>query len=94
MLFRIRIDRQVEVHLNVELGFQSGRLADLIQLLAQADVVIIDLKTDRSMYHLGMPERFAEVTFLAMSQRHKGRVLGKLSATGITFRERREASGE
>jgi hypothetical protein len=84
----------VEVHLYVELGFESGRLADLVQLLAHFEVTIKDLKTDRSMYHLGMPERSAEITFLVASLRHKGRVLGKLAAKGFTFRERTVATDE
>jgi hypothetical protein len=85
--FRIRVDRQVEVHLYVELGFQSGRLADLIQFLAHSDVKITDLKTDRSMYHLGMPERFAEVTFLVTSLRDKSGIVKELSAKGFVVRE-------
>ena len=92
--FGLRFERQVEVHLYVELGFESGRLADLVQLLAHSDVTITDLKTDRSMYHLGMPERFAEVTFWAAGPRHKDRVLGKLAAMGFTFRERTVARDE
>jgi (p)ppGpp synthase/HD superfamily hydrolase len=92
--FRLRFEREIDVHLYVELGFQSGRLADLVQLLAHSEVTIKDLKTDRSMYHLGMPERSAEVTFLVASLRHKERVLGKLAAMGFTFRERTVASDE
>ena len=92
--FRLRFERQVEVHLYVELGFESRRLADLVQLLAHSDVTITDLKTDRSMYHLGMPERFAEVTFLAAGPRHNDRVLGKLAAMGFAFRERTVARDE
>jgi hypothetical protein len=45
--FRIRIDRQVEVHLHVELGFESGRLADLVELLAHSRILITDLKPNR-----------------------------------------------
>lgn len=85
--FRIRCIREVEVHLVVELGFQSGRLADLVQLLAQSDVTITDLETDRSLYHLGMPERSAEVSFLVASLRHKNRVLRELQAKGFAIRE-------
>jgi len=85
--FRLRIERQIEVHVAVELGFQSGRLADLVQLLAQSNVTITDLETDRSLYHLGMPERSAEVTFLVTSLRHKNGVLGELSARGFAIRE-------
>ncbi len=92
--FRVRVERQVEVLLYVELGFHHGRLADLVQLLAQSDVSITDLKPDRSLYHVGMPERSAEVTFLVASQRHRDRVSGRLAAAEFTFRERREASGE
>jgi len=85
--FRIRIERQVAVHLYVELGFQHGRLTDLVQLLAESGVTITGLNPDRSLYHVGMPERSTEVTFLATSPRHKDRVLGKLAAKGFTFRE-------
>lgn len=92
--FRIRVERQVEVHLYVELGFHHGRLADLVQLLAESDVTITDLKPDRSLYHVGMPERSTEVTFLATSLKDKDRVLGKLAAKGLTYRERRGGSGE
>jgi hypothetical protein len=63
--FRIRCVREIEVHLVVELGFQHGRLADLIQLLAESGVTISGLKPDRSLYHVAMPERSAEVTFLS-----------------------------
>jgi hypothetical protein len=85
--FRLRFERQVEVHLYVELGFESGRLADLVQLLAHSDVTITDLKTDRSMYHLGMPERSTEVTFLVRSLKQKSSVLQELSTQGFAIRE-------
>jgi hypothetical protein len=85
--FRIQVVRQIEVRLHVELAMQSGRLVDLIQLLAHAGAVIADLKTDRSMDHLAMPERSAEVIFLVSSWRHKNAVLNKLSAKGFTSRE-------
>jgi hypothetical protein len=45
--FRIHIERQVAVHLYVELGFQHGRLADLVQILAESGVTITDLQPDR-----------------------------------------------
>jgi hypothetical protein len=85
--FRLRIERQVQVNLYVELGFQSGQLAALVQLLAHSDAVITDLKTDRSMYHLGMPERSAEVMFLVRDRRQKDGVLRELSANGFVVRE-------
>lgn len=85
--FRIRCVREIEVNLAVELGFQSGRLADLVQLLAQSNVTITDLETDRSLYYLGMPERSTAVTFLVTSLKHKDRVLGKLAAKGFAIRE-------
>jgi (p)ppGpp synthase/HD superfamily hydrolase len=85
--FRIRTERQIEVHLYVELGFQSGRLADLVQLLAKSDARITDLIPDRSLYHLGMPERSAEVTFLVTSLEHKNGVLRELSTKGFVTRE-------
>jgi (p)ppGpp synthase/HD superfamily hydrolase len=85
--FRIRCVREIEVRLYVELGFQHGRLADLIQLLAESGVSITGLKPDRSLYHVGMPERSTEVTFLVTSVRHKHRVLSELSAKGFAIRE-------
>jgi hypothetical protein len=85
--FRIRIERQLQVSLYVGLGFQHRRLADLVQLLAESDVTITVLNLDRSLYHIGMPERSTEVTFLATNQKQKDRVLGKLAAKGFTFRE-------
>jgi hypothetical protein len=85
--FRLRIERQIEVHLAVALGFQHGRLADLIQLLAEARVTITGLEPDRSLYHLGMPERSTEVTFLVTSLRHKNSALRGLSAKGFAIRE-------
>ena len=85
--FRIRCVREVEVHLAVELGFLHGRLADLIQLLAESGVTITGLKPDRSLYHVGMPERSSEVTFLVTSLRHKNLVLRELSARGFPIRE-------
>ena len=85
--FRIRIERQVTVHLDVELGFESGRLADLVQLLARSGTTITDLLADRSMYHLGMPERSTEVTFLAKNSRHRREILRNLSEHGFRVRE-------
>jgi (p)ppGpp synthase/HD superfamily hydrolase len=85
--FRICYERQIEVHLHVELGFKSGRLADLVQLLARSKVTITDLEPDRSLYHVGMPERSTEVTFLVKTTGHKAEVLGELSAKGFTIRE-------
>jgi hypothetical protein len=85
--FRICVERQVEVRLYVELGFKSGRLADLVQLLAHSNVMITDLKPDQSLYHLGMPEKFAEVTFLVTSLRGKSGVLREFAAKGFVVRE-------
>jgi hypothetical protein len=85
--FRIHCVREIEVHLYVDLGFQTGRLADLVQLLARSKVTITDLEPDRSLYHVGMPERSAEVTFLATRARDKNAVLRELSARGFDCRE-------
>jgi (p)ppGpp synthase/HD superfamily hydrolase len=85
--FRIRIERQIEVHIYVELGFKSGRLADLVQLLARSKVTITDLEPDRSLYHVGMPERSTEVTFLVKTASHKVEVLRELSSKGFVIRE-------
>ena len=85
--FRIRVECQVEVHLYVELGFQAGRLADLVQLLARSHAVITDLEPDRSLYHVGMPERSTEVTFLVKTASRKVEVLRELSSKGFAIRE-------
>ena len=85
--FRIRAENQSQVRLHVELGFQGGRLADLIQLLARSQAVITDLEPDRSLYNLGMPERWAEVTFLAKSGTHKKEILLNLSESGFRVHE-------
>jgi hypothetical protein len=85
--FRIRAERQIEVRLHVELGFQSGRLADLIQVLARSDTVITDLEPDRSLYHVGMPERSTEVTFLVKTASRKVEVLRELLSKGFAIRE-------
>jgi (p)ppGpp synthase/HD superfamily hydrolase len=85
--FRNRVEQLVEVHIHVELGFQSGRLADLVQLLARSRVTITDLEPDRSLYHVGMPERFAEVSFLVKTARHKAEILRELAANGFVVRE-------
>jgi hypothetical protein len=92
--FRFRVERQIAVCLHVDLGFQHGRLADLVQRLAHSDVLITDLKTDRSMYHLGMPERSAEVRFLVKSLRHKESVLEKLADKGFTIWDRTMTGGD
>jgi hypothetical protein len=85
--FEICMERSIEVHLHVQLGFQSGRLADLVQLLAKSRVLITDLDTDRSLYHLGIPESFAEIAFLVKSRKRKDEVLKELNARGFVVRE-------
>ena len=85
--FRKRTKHRVEVRLHVNLGFQHGRLADLVLSLARSKVAITDLKPDRSLYHVGMPERFTEVTFLVNSARHKAEVLTGLAAEGFQVHE-------
>jgi hypothetical protein len=77
--FRIRIERQVAVHLTVDLGFHYGRLADLVQLLVGSDVTITGLRPDRLLYHVGMPERLTEATFLVTIPRHKAEILARIS---------------
>jgi hypothetical protein len=84
---RFRAEQQIEVHLHVGLGFQSGRLADLVQLLARSHAVITDLEPDRSLYHVGMPERFTLVSFLAKTAKHKAKIFAELSARGFDARE-------
>lgn len=85
--FQMRSERQIEVRLHVELGFQSGRLGDLVQLLARSRATITDLEPDRSLYHVGMPERFTLVTFLTKTAQHKAEILKELSANGFEIRE-------
>ena len=85
--FRIRAKRYVEVQLDVEFEFKSGRLADLVQLLARSQAVITDLEPDRSLYHVGMPERSARVVFLAKTARHKVEILEELAGKGFAIRE-------
>lgn len=85
--FRFRAERPISVRLYVHLGFHSGRLADLVQLLAHSDAIIRDLEVDRSLYHVGMPERSAEVAFLVKSAAHRDRILRELRDQGFTVRE-------
>ena len=85
--FQIRVRPEMKVHLHVGLGFESGRLADLVQLLARSGATITDLEPDRSLYHVGMPERSTEVTFLVKTSRHKKEILEALSAKGFIVRE-------
>ena len=85
--FRIRTESQIEVHLQVELGFQHGRLADLVQLLARSQATITDLEPDRTLYHVGMPERSTEVSFAVKSAKHKAEILKELSTKGFVVRE-------
>jgi (p)ppGpp synthase/HD superfamily hydrolase len=85
--FRNRVEHRVEVHIHVELGFQSGKLADLVQLLARSRATITDLEPDRSLYHVGMPERYTQVMFLVRNAEHKEEVLRELSEKGFVVRE-------
>lgn len=85
--FRKRAGPRLEIRLRVQLGFEHGRLADLVQLLAHSNVMITDLEPDRSLYHVGMPERFTEVTFLVKSAKHKAEVFRQLTAKGFEVRE-------
>jgi hypothetical protein len=71
----------------VELGFESGRLADLVQSLAKSDAMIMDLKTDRPFSRFSVPERSAEVTFVVTSLRRKNGILKRLAADGFVVRE-------
>lgn len=80
--FRIQIVRNVEVHVAVKLGFESARLGDLVQVLARSAVMITDLVPDRGLYHLGMPERSVQITFLAKDEKHKKNVLQRLLVWG------------
>lgn len=85
--FRTRAERQIEVRLYVKLEFESRRLADLIQLLAKFRVTITELLPDRSLYQFGMPERSAEVVFLAKDASHKAEILRELSTERFEIRE-------
>jgi hypothetical protein len=42
-LFASRAQQKVAMRLHVDLGFQHGRLAGLVQLLVQANVTVTDL---------------------------------------------------
>jgi hypothetical protein len=75
------------VHLCVELGFEHGRLADLVQLLAKSHALITDLTPDRSLYHVGMPEGSVEVTLLLTSLEQKKLMLQELAVQGFVVRE-------
>lgn len=85
--FGLCVRPKIEVRLHVNLGFEHGRLADLVQLLAHSNVMITDLEPDRSLYHVGMPERFTEVTFLVKNAKHKTEVFRQLTARGFEVRE-------
>ncbi|HEY2471839.1 MAG TPA: hypothetical protein VGI45_28900 [Terracidiphilus sp.] len=85
--FRIRAERQIEVHLQAQLGLEHGRLADLVQLLARAQAIITDLEPDRTLYHVGMPERFTQVKFLVSSAKHKKEILKEFDVKGFVVRE-------
>jgi hypothetical protein len=86
----LKQDRPIPVRLHVDLGFDSGRLADLIQLLARQDAIIRDLTTDRdlenALFPFGMPERFAEVLFLVANAAHQERILKQLAESGFPAR--------
>ena len=84
--FRFRAERQIAVRLHVDLGFQYGRLADLVQFLARSTATITDLKVDRALYDVGMPERFAEVTTLVTGPAHRVRILEALADKGFIRR--------
>jgi hypothetical protein len=78
---------QLDVHLEVKLScFQAGRLADLVQLLAHSSVLITDLRTNRSHYHLGLAEASAEIAFRVRDPRHRLEVLKVLDREQFDYR--------
>jgi hypothetical protein len=86
-LWRLVSDYRLEVRLEVKLDcFQAGRLADLVQLLAHSNVLITDLRPDRSCYHLGLAEPSAEITFRVRDARHRFRVLDALDGKQFDYR--------
>lgn len=86
-LWRLVSDYRLEVRLEVKLDcFQTGRLADLVQLLAHSNVLITDLRPDRSCYHLGLAEPSAEITFRVRDVRHRLRVLDALDGKQFNYR--------
>lgn len=85
--FQLCVEREIKVYLHVELGFHAGRLADLVQLLARSHAIIADLEPDRALYHVGLPERYTDVTFVVKTEKHKAEVLRELSESGFTVQE-------
>jgi (p)ppGpp synthase/HD superfamily hydrolase len=77
---------RTKVHLDVQLGYQLGRLADLVQLIARSGALITDLNPDRTHYPLGMGEASTEVSFLAKGRGHAEEILKKLKAAGFLYR--------
>jgi (p)ppGpp synthase/HD superfamily hydrolase len=84
--WRIYSEYRLEVHLDVRLGYQVGRLADLIQILAHSNVLITDLQPDRSGYHLTLPEASAEIAFRVRNARHRIQVLKALDGEQFVYR--------
>jgi hypothetical protein len=80
---RIQIAPSVAVHIVVTLDFEVARLGDLAPILARSAVMNTDLISDRSLYYLVLPERSAQITFLAKDLLHKQRVLERLSRSDM-----------
>jgi hypothetical protein len=84
-LFRFGTDYRVEVELEVGLSYQLGRLADLVQILARSDAMIIDLDPDRSHYSLGIGEASTRVKFRVRNLHHQIRVFEAIRGQGFRF---------
>jgi (p)ppGpp synthase/HD superfamily hydrolase len=85
-VFRFFSRYRTLVHLQVELEYQPGRLADLVQLLAHGGAFLTDLNPDRAPYRMGLAEASTEVTFLVKGSRHAEEIIKKLKAAGFRYR--------
>jgi (p)ppGpp synthase/HD superfamily hydrolase len=85
-LFRFGTDYRVEVELEVQLHYQLGRLADLVQVLARSDVLITDLNPDRSHYSLGIGESSTRVRFRIRNLQHRDLVFESIRDQDFQFK--------
>jgi|HubBroStandDraft_1064217.scaffolds.fasta_scaffold85898_2 (p)ppGpp synthase/HD superfamily hydrolase len=85
LFFRSGPDYRIEAELAVRLNYQLGRLADLVQVLAHSDALIVDLNPDRSHYSLGLGEASTRVKFRVRNLDHRDQVLKAIRAQGFQF---------
>jgi hypothetical protein len=89
VLWRFFSAYSLEVRLGVKLNcFEARRLADVVQLLAHSGALITDLQPDRSHYHLGLAENYAEITFKVKNPKHRLQVLNALEREQFDYRLR------